>query len=105
MSQPFGVGCGDHGHHDDSSPSQQRGGHEPPARVFDLFEEMGLLGAQPIDVPINQNQKILEDKNKLFRDPNKYIGLVGKLNYLSITKPVCSQSNEPKFLEAPRVPH
>lgn len=35
----------------------------PPARVFDLFEEMGLLGAQPIDVPINQNHKLLKDKN------------------------------------------
>lgn len=52
-------------------PPQQRGGHEPPARVFDLFEEMGLLGAQPIDVPMNPNHKLLKDKNELFRDPKK----------------------------------
>lgn len=89
MSQPFGMAVADATMTLPPPPTQTKeGGHEPPTRVFDLIEEIGLLGAQPIDVPMN---KLLKDKNKLIRDANKYHGLVGKLNYLSITISVCSQ--------------
>jgi hypothetical protein len=75
--------------------------------VLDLLEETGLLGARPIDIPMDPNQKLLKDEGELFEDPGRYRRLVGKLNYLTITRPNISYavSVVSQFLEAPRVSH
>jgi hypothetical protein len=52
-----------------------------------LLEETSLLGARPIDIPMDPNQKIVKDEGELFEDPGRYRRLVGKLNYLTITRP------------------
>jgi hypothetical protein len=51
--------------------------------------------------------KLLKDEGKLFEDPGKYRHLVGKLNYLPITRPNISYavSIVSQFLEASRVSH
>jgi hypothetical protein len=36
---------------------------------------------------MDHNQKLLKDEGELFEDPNRYRRLVGKLNYLTITRP------------------
>jgi hypothetical protein len=53
------------------------------------------------------NQTLLEDKGELFQDPGRYRYQVGKLNYLTITKPDISYtiSVVSQFMEAPRVSH
>jgi hypothetical protein len=55
--------------------------------TLDLLEETGLLGSRPVDVPMDPNKKLLKDEGKLFEDPGRYRRLVGKLNYLTITRP------------------
>jgi hypothetical protein len=44
-----------------------------------LLEETSLLGARPIDIPMDPNQKIVKDEGELFEDPGRYRRLVGKL--------------------------
>ena len=55
--------------------------------VLDLLEEIDLLGAHLVDIPMDPNQKLVKDEGELFEDPGRYRRLVGKLNYLTITRP------------------
>jgi hypothetical protein len=73
--------------------------------VLDLLEEIGLLSAHPVDIPMDPNKKLVKDEGELFKDPGRYRHLVGKLNYLTITRPDISYavSVVSQFLEVPRV--
>jgi hypothetical protein len=75
--------------------------------ALDLLEEIGLLGSRLVDVPIDPNKKLLKGEGELFEDPDRYRRLIGKLNYLTITKPNISYvaSVVSRFLDAPRVSH
>jgi hypothetical protein len=54
---------------------------------------------------MDPNQKLLKDEGELFEDPSRYRRLVGKLNYLTITRPDISYAVGvvSQFLQAPRV--
>jgi hypothetical protein len=56
---------------------------------------------------MDPNKKLLMDEGELFEDPSRYYCLVGKLKYLTITRPSISYavSIVSQFLEAPRVSH
>jgi hypothetical protein len=75
--------------------------------VLDLFEETGFLGARPVDILMDPNKKLVKDEGELFEDLGRYCRLVGKLTYLTITRPDISYvvSVVSQFLEAPRVLH
>jgi hypothetical protein len=75
--------------------------------ILDLLEETSFLGAHPVDIPMDPNQKLVKDVGELFGDPGRYHRLVGKLTYLTITRPNISYavSVVSQFLEAPRVSH
>ena len=75
--------------------------------VLDMLEEAGLLGGRPIDVPMDPNRKLLIDDGTLFENPGRYRRLVGKLNYLTITRPDISDavSIVSQFMGCPKVPH
>jgi hypothetical protein len=75
--------------------------------ALDLLEETDLLGSRPVDALMDPNKKLLKDESELFEDPGRYRRLVGKLNYLTITRPDISYavSVVSHFLEAPRVSH
>jgi hypothetical protein len=47
-----------------------------------LLEDIGLMGARHVEVPIDSNKKLLRMRG-LFEDPSRYRRLVGK--YLIIT--------------------
>ena len=53
--------------------------------VLDLLKEIGMLGCQPIDIPIEQNHGIEELLNQVPTDKGRYQRLVGRLMYLSHT--------------------
>ena len=75
--------------------------------VLDLLTETGLLGTRPSDTPMDSSVKLDGDTGDFFPDIGRYRRLVGKLIYLTVTRPdityavgVVSQ-----FMHAPRQPH
>ena len=55
--------------------------------ILDLLLEVGLLECKPADTPIVQNHKLGEYPDQVPIDKGKYQRLVGKLIYLSHTRP------------------
>jgi Reverse transcriptase (RNA-dependent DNA polymerase) len=55
--------------------------------ILDLLAEVGLLDCKPVDTPVAQNIKLGEFPNQVPVDKHRYQRLVGKLIYLSHTRP------------------
>ncbi|RVW95638.1 Retrovirus-related Pol polyprotein from transposon RE1 [Vitis vinifera] len=55
--------------------------------ALDILEETGMLECKPIDTPMDPNVKLVPGQGEPLRDPRRYQRLVGKLNYLTITRP------------------
>ena len=55
--------------------------------VLDLLTETGLLGCKAVETPIEQNKRWNRDKDNKLTDRERYQKLVGKLIYLSHTRP------------------
>jgi hypothetical protein len=55
--------------------------------ILDLLSEVGLLESKPVDTPIIQNHKLGIYPDQRLADKGKYQRLVGKLIYLSHTRP------------------
>jgi len=55
--------------------------------VLDLLVEVRLLNCKPADTPIVQNHKLSQHINQVPTDKGRYQKLVGKLIYLSHTRP------------------
>ncbi|KAI9162373.1 hypothetical protein LWI28_026651 [Acer negundo] len=53
--------------------------------ALEIIEDVGLLGAAPIDTPMERGLK-LSDKSDLLKDPSKYRRLVGRLIYLTVSR-------------------
>ena len=75
--------------------------------VLDILKETGLLGSKPIETPMDPNVKLYEDQEELLSDPKRYHRLVGKLNYLTITRPDISfvVSVLSQHMKDPLLPH
>ena len=54
--------------------------------VLDMLSETGKLGVKPCSTSIAHNVQ-LSKEGELFKDPERYRRLVGKLNYLIVTRP------------------
>ncbi len=54
--------------------------------VLDLLIEIGKLGVKPYSAPMFPNLQLVTQNGKLFENPKKYKRLVGKLNYLTVTR-------------------
>ena len=54
--------------------------------MLDLLSEIGKLGAKPCSFPMAPGVHLTRE-GKLFEDPERYRILVGKLNYLIVTRP------------------
>ena len=75
--------------------------------ILDLLTETGMLDCKPAETPMMINQKLYMETEVEFADRNRYQRLVGKLIYLSHTRPdiayavgVVSQ-----FMHQPQVAH
>ncbi|XP_031269443.1 uncharacterized protein LOC116127931 [Pistacia vera] len=55
--------------------------------VLDLLKEIGMLGCKPVETPIEPNLKFEEMSCVALVDKGRYQRLVGKLIYLSHTRP------------------
>ncbi|XP_041001658.1 uncharacterized mitochondrial protein AtMg00240-like [Juglans microcarpa x Juglans regia] len=75
--------------------------------ALDVLSKTGLLAAKPSPLPMEPNSKLRKDKGNLFHDPTLYPKLVGKLLYLTNTRPDLSYSVNllSQFMENPRVKH
>ena len=59
--------------------------------VMDLLSETGKLEAKPCHSPMAQSLHLTRE-GELFEDPERYKRLVGKLNYLTVTRPDIANS-------------
>ncbi|XP_075076494.1 uncharacterized protein LOC142163140 [Nicotiana tabacum] len=73
----------------------------------DILEDSGLLRARPENFPMEQNLKLTSTNGILLNDPTKYRRLVGRLIYLTVTRPdiVYSVRTLSQFMHEPRKPH
>ncbi|KAK2410134.1 putative mitochondrial protein [Trifolium repens] len=75
--------------------------------AMDILEETGLLNAKPVDTPMDPNVKLLPNQGEPLSDSGRYRRLVGKLNYLPVTRPGISfaVSVVSQFLNSPCQEH
>ena len=71
--------------------------------TLDILIDTGMLDCKPVDTPMDPNVKLVPSQGELLRDPGRYRRLVGKLNYLTITRPDISfpMSVVSQFLQSP----
>ena len=71
--------------------------------ALDILEETGMLDCKSVDTPMDPNVKFVPGQGESFGDPGRYRRLVGKLNYLTITRPDISFSVSvvSQFLQSP----
>lgn len=77
--------------------------------TLDILNDTGLLAAKPSAVPMEQNHTLLKNTSALLSvsDIKSYRRLVGRLIYLTITRPDLSYPVHvlSQFLHQPRVDH
>ena len=54
--------------------------------ALDILEETGMLDYKPVDTPMDPNVKLVPGQGESLGDLRRYRRLVGKLNYLTITR-------------------
>ncbi|RVW37753.1 Retrovirus-related Pol polyprotein from transposon RE1 [Vitis vinifera] len=69
--------------------------------------EVGYLGCKTRKTPMDPNVKFSQDEGDLLDDPSMYRRMIGKLLYLTITRPDLSFSVNrlSQFLAKPQIPH
>ncbi|GKV49000.1 hypothetical protein SLEP1_g55774 [Rubroshorea leprosula] len=75
--------------------------------ALDILIEAGLLGAKPSHFPLDQHHRLKLASGPLASDSSQYMRLVGRLLYLTITRPdICySVSILAQFMQNPKQEH
>lgn len=75
--------------------------------TLELLTDFGLLGCRTSSVPMEPNVKITKTGGDLLESPAMYRRLVGKLIYLTITRPDLSYAvnSLSQYMGTPRIPH
>ncbi|XP_074314529.1 uncharacterized protein LOC141649747 [Silene latifolia] len=60
--------------------------------ALDILQETGLLGSKPAPIPMEPNHKLATSTADPLQDPQPYRRIVGKLVYLTITRPELTYS-------------
>lgn len=75
--------------------------------TLELLEETGLLACKPSSVPFDPNLKLSNSTGQALQDPSSYRQLIGKLIYLTNTRPDISYVVQQlsQFVSHPLIPH
>ena len=75
--------------------------------ALDIISDTGLLGCKPVSIPLEQYHNLASDASPLLSDPKKYRRLVGRLVYLSVTRPELCYTIHllSQFMKSPREAH
>ena len=75
--------------------------------VLDLLHDTGFLGAKPAGFPMEQHLKLSATDGTPLDDPSVYRRLIGRLIYLTITRPDITYSVHilSQFMHKPLQPH
>ncbi|XP_035542712.1 uncharacterized mitochondrial protein AtMg00810-like [Juglans regia] len=75
--------------------------------TLDILSDLGNLGSKPAKLPMDQNLKFSKDSGFPLPDPSIYRRLVGRLLYLTITRPNISYSVQvlSQFMSQPTNAH
>ena len=75
--------------------------------MLEILEETSFLGSKLVETLMDPNVKLYMDQGELLSNPERYCRLVGKLNYLTITKSYISfaVSMVSQYTARPRCPH
>ncbi|KAM1377387.1 hypothetical protein ACFX1Q_038885 [Malus domestica] len=75
--------------------------------ALEILEDAGYLGAKVATSPMEQNLSLRKDEGQCITDPSSYRRLIGRLIYLTITRPdlVYAVHILSQFMEKPRTPH
>jgi len=72
-----------------------------------IVDQCGMTDCNPVDTPMEQNNKLLPGKPNLARDVTKFRSIVGSLRYLVNTRPDIAYSvgMVSRFMESPNAEH
>jgi hypothetical protein len=75
--------------------------------ALEILEDSGLLASKPVNFPMDSNLRLSKLEGDLLDDPSVYRRLVGRLIYLTITRPDLAYSVQvlSQFMSTPRKPH
>ena len=74
--------------------------------ALDILQDSGFLGSKSVKFPM-EHLKLSKDQGELLTDPSIYRRLIGRLLYLTLTRPdICySMSYLSQFMSKSRLPH
>jgi hypothetical protein len=75
--------------------------------ALDIISDCGLTATKPADFPMEQNLKLSPSDGTILSDPTPYRRLVGRLIYLTVTRPDIAYPVNilSQFMHTPREPH
>ena len=75
--------------------------------AFDILVDSGILGCKPVKIPMEHNSRLSKDAGDYLVDPSIYRRLIGRLLYLTITRPDISYPVQvlSQFMDKPSQSH